>query len=230
MQSRTAVAKNIPPATNPDSSPFPAEFLFLGMNTLNIGIAIIDRSLRFRAINHVLADMNNLPPEAHPGKPLYKILGPLLPKVQPALEQVFATGHPLPNVQLSGELPTLPQPIRWLQFFFPLLGNCGHVIEVGAFVIESKMSPAYETSYKSASSIENTACMKNCKVNLSGREQEVLQLLATGKSNKEVASILAISVKTVEYHRSRLMLKIHAPSLTHLVHYAIRYQFVPLQG
>jgi len=64
---------------------------------------------------------------------------------------------------------------------------------------------------------------------LSSRELDVLKLLAAGNRNKEVASKLGISVKTVETHRWRLMTKINAPSLTHLVHYAIRHHIVQLE-
>jgi DNA-binding NarL/FixJ family response regulator len=48
---------------------------------------------------------------------------------------------------------------------------------------------------------------------LSPREREILQLLASGKSNKEIGWELKISVKTGETYRTRLMLKLEAPSL-----------------
>jgi DNA-binding NarL/FixJ family response regulator len=57
---------------------------------------------------------------------------------------------------------------------------------------------------------------------LSSREREVLQLLAANKSNKEVATQLGISVRTVETHRRSIMLKLNANSIVELVHYAIR--------
>jgi DNA-binding NarL/FixJ family response regulator len=61
---------------------------------------------------------------------------------------------------------------------------------------------------------------------LSGREQEILQLLAEGRSNKEVASALAISVKTVETHRTNIMRKLDLHSLSDLVRYAVRNKIV----
>lgn len=64
---------------------------------------------------------------------------------------------------------------------------------------------------------------------LSGREQDVLRLLAVGKCNKEISTILKISVKTVETYRARVMLKTRASSLAHLVHYAIRHGIVEIQ-
>jgi DNA-binding NarL/FixJ family response regulator len=57
---------------------------------------------------------------------------------------------------------------------------------------------------------------------LTSREREIVQLLTQGKSNKEVASALDISVKTVEAHRANIMHKLNLPSFADLVHYAIR--------
>jgi len=57
---------------------------------------------------------------------------------------------------------------------------------------------------------------------LSSREREVLQLLAENKSNKEIATTLGISVRTVETHRRSIMKKLKISSIVELVHYAIR--------
>jgi len=57
---------------------------------------------------------------------------------------------------------------------------------------------------------------------LTPREQEVLQQLAGGRSNKEVAVALDISVNTVETHRARIMNKLELHSMSDLVRYAIR--------
>ena len=61
---------------------------------------------------------------------------------------------------------------------------------------------------------------------LTPREREILQLLAEGKSNKEVAVLLGISVKTAETHRANIMLKMSFHSITELVHYAVRNQII----
>lgn len=57
---------------------------------------------------------------------------------------------------------------------------------------------------------------------LSLREREVLQLLAEGKSTKQTADKLSISVKTVETHRQQLMQKLNLHSIAELTKYAIR--------
>jgi DNA-binding NarL/FixJ family response regulator len=57
---------------------------------------------------------------------------------------------------------------------------------------------------------------------LSGREQEVLRLLAQGYSNKEIAARLEISVKTVETYKARSMEKLGLGSRVDLVRYAVQ--------
>jgi DNA-binding NarL/FixJ family response regulator len=57
---------------------------------------------------------------------------------------------------------------------------------------------------------------------LSARERQVLQLVAEGKSTKEVAAVLFISHKTVESHRQRIMSKLDIHETASLVRYAIR--------
>ncbi len=59
------------------------------------------------------------------------------------------------------------------------------------------------------------------------REREVMQLLAEGRSNKEVATRLAISVKTAEAHRAAIMRKLRARSLADVVRYAVRNGITP---
>jgi len=61
---------------------------------------------------------------------------------------------------------------------------------------------------------------------LTPREKEIVQLLAEGKSNKEAASALNISVKTVETHRTNIMRKLRFHSVGELVRYAVRNNIV----
>lgn len=61
---------------------------------------------------------------------------------------------------------------------------------------------------------------------LTAREREVLQLIAEGKTNKDIANQLTLSVYTVEAHRSRLMEKLNLHSTGDLVRFAIRNGFI----
>ena len=57
---------------------------------------------------------------------------------------------------------------------------------------------------------------------LSSREREVLQMLAEGKTNKEIAGVLNLSVYTVDAHRGRIMEKLNLHSINDLVRFAVR--------
>ena len=61
---------------------------------------------------------------------------------------------------------------------------------------------------------------------LTPREREIVQLLAEGKSTKEVAVVLGLSVKTAETHRSNIMRKLQLHSVSDLVLYAVRNNIV----
>jgi two-component system response regulator NreC len=62
------------------------------------------------------------------------------------------------------------------------------------------------------------------------REIEIVRLLAEGKTNKEIAALLGIAVRTVETHRSKIMFKLGLHSLAELIHYAMRHGLASVQG
>lgn len=64
------------------------------------------------------------------------------------------------------------------------------------------------------------------ELRLTQRELEVIQLLASGKSNKEAASDLGVSPRTVESHRSRVMKRLNFRSFSDLVRFAVRERLV----
>jgi len=61
---------------------------------------------------------------------------------------------------------------------------------------------------------------------LTPREREVVQLLAEGRSNKEVAGALGISPKTAETHRAHVIQVLNLHSISDLVHYAVRHHII----
>jgi DNA-binding NarL/FixJ family response regulator len=61
---------------------------------------------------------------------------------------------------------------------------------------------------------------------LTSREREIVQLLSEGRSSKEVAVALGISVKTAETHRANIMRKLEIHSVSELVRYAVRNQII----
>ena len=61
---------------------------------------------------------------------------------------------------------------------------------------------------------------------LTTREREVLKLIAEGKSSKEIAGLLFISIRTVQHHRANIMRKLNARKTADLVRYAIRKGYI----
>jgi DNA-binding NarL/FixJ family response regulator len=72
--------------------------------------------------------------------------------------------------------------------------------------------------------VEQTASGNS--TSLTAREREVVQLIAEGNSNKKIAHLLSISVKTVETHRSASMRKLDIHSTADLVRYAVRQRLI----
>ena len=59
-------------------------------------------------------------------------------------------------------------------------------------------------------------------VQLTDRQRQILQLIAEGRSNKEIAALLRVSVKTIEFHRTRLMTKLGVHTAAELATFAMR--------
>ena len=63
---------------------------------------------------------------------------------------------------------------------------------------------------------------------ISPRQREILQLLAEGKSGKEIASILNISARTVEFHKYKMMEQLHIKTSAELVQYAVKHGIISI--
>jgi DNA-binding CsgD family transcriptional regulator len=217
------------------SSYFPRQKLLSALNDCKIGVVICDRHLRYEALSQSVAEIHNVPIKGHLGHSFHQILGSFAEKVAPFWENVLATGRPLFNLEVSGQLPRRSGVGRWIENLFPLADSRGRITQVGCFVIEiapqpipssPPSSPTDEAS--SATGHHPSSPDRPQRRLLSRREQEVVRLVAEGKTNKEISSVLAISVRTVETYRSRLMLKLQATSVIHLFQYAVRNQIVTL--
>ena len=88
----------------------------------------------------------------------------------------------------------------------------------GGEYISPAVEPALMTSYR----MEATTPLDL----LTSREREVLQLIAEGKTNKEVAAVLNISVFTVDAHRGRIMEKLNVHNVNELVRFAVKFGLV----
>jgi DNA-binding NarL/FixJ family response regulator len=88
----------------------------------------------------------------------------------------------------------------------------------------SQVSAAILGAFLREGAAKQAACGE---ASLTPREREVLQLLAEGHRNKEIARRLEVAVKTVETHRAAVMGKIGAGNIADLVRYAVRNRIIP---
>jgi DNA-binding NarL/FixJ family response regulator len=63
-------------------------------------------------------------------------------------------------------------------------------------------------------------------IRLTPRQREVIQLLAEGRSSKEIAVTLGLSVKTADTHRANIMQRLNCHSVTEIVRYAVRNNII----
>jgi len=75
-----------------------------------------------------------------------------------------------------------------------------------------------------------TSADQRALARLTVRQREVLQLMARGDNTKQIAHLLAISPKTIEYHRAKLMAALKVHDITGLVRLALRAGLVPPEG
>jgi len=94
-----------------------------------------------------------------------------------------------------------------------LVAAVGDVMK-GSIYLSPGISEAVVKAYKSKSAVPGEP--------LSSRERQVLQLVAEGNTTKQIASILNVSVKTADSHRTRIMKKLDIHETASLVRYAIR--------
>lgn len=102
---------------------------------------------------------------------------------------------------------------------FEELINAVRKVNNGEIYVSSVLAPIMLNGF-----LQNEKSNKD----LSGREREVLKLLAEGFSNREIADLLMISIKTVETHRANIMRKHNFKNITELVLYAARNHIIEI--
>lgn len=205
------------------------------LDEFKVGVVICDRKLRYKALNQSVAEIHNEPVKAHLGRPMSQILGNFADKIVPHWEHVLSSGNSSTNLEIIGKLPKRTGMGRWVENLFPMKDARGRVEHVGCFVIEIVPTtlavaprPAPFEQLKARTGNQPSMPQPVERVILSHREQEVLRLLAEGKTTKEIAASLQISARTVETYRGRLMLKLQADSTVKLVHYAVQNCIIKL--
>jgi DNA-binding CsgD family transcriptional regulator len=213
-------------------------------NSQAIGFAVCDRRLRFRLVNKAWARMDGVSPNDHLGATMRSVLGPAAKQFQLPFERVFSSGNPLLGYEFSALFPTQTGETHWITSCFPIKDISERPTLAAALVLETTQLRCFEMwSHKlladsipilgtrfatkgrsSGTSLgrPTSATKVRRSEKLSPRERQVIQLLALSKGNKEIATALGISTRTIETYRARIMLKLRVQSLPELVHYAIR--------
>lgn len=99
--------------------------------------------------------------------------------------------------------------------------NAIQAVARGDLYIHPAMTRAFLTSSEKKPETDQSPVEK-----ITPREMEVLRLLANGHTNREIAQILTISIRTVESHRSNLMNKLNLTSRAALVRYAVKHDLL----
>jgi two-component system, NarL family, response regulator NreC len=101
--------------------------------------------------------------------------------------------------------------------------NAIHAVRRGEFILSPAITRLVVENYLRWGDIQD-----NSSDGLSPREREVLQLIAEGHTNKQIAQILCISIKTVQTHRMNLMSKLDLHDRTDLIKYAIQRKIIDI--
>jgi formate hydrogenlyase transcriptional activator len=116
-----------------------------------VGLCILDADFRYFSINHVLAEMNGLPAEAHLGKTVREVLGDVAEVVEPQLKRTLETRQPVLNLEISSVLPTRTEPGHWIAHYIPIKDASGEVTQIGAVVVEITEQKKLEESLRDVS-------------------------------------------------------------------------------
>jgi two-component system sensor histidine kinase/response regulator len=106
-------------------------------NASPAGMGMVDRQMRYLKVNQRLADITGVPISEHLGKTIREIVPQLVDILEPLYQEVFTTGKPLLNFELSGETEARPGELRdWQVSYFPLTDGEGKPEAVGTVVTE----------------------------------------------------------------------------------------------
>jgi DNA-binding NarL/FixJ family response regulator len=99
-------------------------------------------------------------------------------------------------------------------------------------VVHDKVDPGQKISTRPLKNVPGNgiAIQDNSLEQLTDRQREILQLIAEGKNTKQIAEVLKVSPKTVEYHRMKLMTGLNLHDIPSLVRFALRAGLVTIES
>jgi PAS domain S-box-containing protein len=149
-----------------------------------VGLALLDRDLKFVRINEALARINGLSVEDHIGRHAFDIVPALREAAEPLLQRVLDTGEPIADVAIEGELPQAPGVRRtWVEQFYPIKDDAGHIVGIGVVcedVTEHRRAERARDllSRELSHRIKNLFAVISSIVRLSARGNEAVQPFA----------------------------------------------------
>jgi PAS domain S-box-containing protein len=119
-----------------------------------IGMAFLDRDLRYMRVNDALAAINGIAPEAHLGRTLHEVLPTLAPTFEPLMRRVLATGEPSGDLEISSVATAPSRQRRWLVRYYPVRNQDAPILGVGAIVMDITERKRLEAQFLQAQKME----------------------------------------------------------------------------
>jgi DNA-binding CsgD family transcriptional regulator len=223
------------------------------LGSSGLGFGICDNRLRVLATNETLAKMLGVKARASLGKHVRAFLGRKPAEVLAPLKNVLQNGREVPKIELSGKLPGRSRIVYAIASYFPIKNPDGRVKQVGILTVDVTEQKEAQLAFRNictelirkllSLAHDSEAMLESIRAGripeevdqnlravatLSPREQEILRLTADGIGNKQIASTLGITVKTVEAHKARIRLKLHLQSSQEMIRYAIANNLINL--
>lgn len=177
-----------------------------------VGLALMDRQLRFRMINPYLAASNGAPVESHLGKHLEQILGEVAQQLVPRIERVFSANAPQLNWQVSGVVPTSAQQKHWLGSYFPVADSFGTVKQVAAVVVDLDLPTSIHLKPLPTRDVHVLRSWKDiaqylgtCVKTVQRWEQDQSLPVRRIAAKKKGAAVFAMSDEVEEWLRTRMI-------------------------
>jgi PAS domain S-box-containing protein len=142
-----------------------------------VGLAFLDRELRYVRVNDSLAAINGLAREAHIGRPIQEVVPELTPVLQPLRQHVLETGESVVGYEVSGETKAAPGQLRhWLVTYYPVRVQQEHTLGLGVVVADITERKQMEEELK-ASLREKEVLLKEIHHRVKNNLQVISSLL-----------------------------------------------------
>jgi len=200
------------------------------LNSTSVGFGVCDRELRVQFVNDAWSKMDGVAREDHIGRRVPEILGTAACPVEGAMRRVLESGEPIEGLKFGARIPARPEVAEWVVnlYRFELRGEP----HVGSITIDTAAKARFN-AYLVAEGrdhrpVPTTAEPLRKHPPLSKRELEITRHLVLGKSNKEIAATVKLSVRTVESYRKTIFRTLNIHCLAELVLYAVSKRLISL--